>query len=353
MHTNLKSDSIYRDLTNSAGLGSISKLKLAGVDNPEKFLSSKNSYTLHKVSKKKFKRRPFIVKGPGVTVACDVAYMLHYQKDNDGCKYMLVFIDIFSRYLSVYPVKTIKSKDISPKIKHFFDNSIYKYSKMLTDEGVEFTSKSVNELLNKMQVCAYHTFNRDIKASHAERVIRTLKMKISRYITEFNTERYIDVLPIIVETYNHTKNRGINYKTPADVHLITNWEKIVITRNQMYKKERKQKSKPLTHKLRVGEHVRISLARKIFDKESNIKNTREIFKISKINNTYPITYSLIDLEDKEIKGTFYKEELITVDNSGDYRVNVLKSRKRRGKTEYLVKYIDFPDSKSEWVKKLV
>lgn len=353
MHTNLNTDTLYRDLSNSAGLGSITKLKKAGVLNPEKFLNSKDSYTLHKVTPKKFKRRPFLVKGPGITIACDVAYMIHYQKDNDGYKYLLVFIDIFSRYLSVYPLKSIKSKDVIPNLKHFFNNSIYKYSKILTDEGKEFTSKSIIELLDKIDVCAYHTFNREIKAAHVERVIRTLKMKISRYITEFNSERYIDVLPTIVDAYNHTNHRGLGNKTPVDVHLITNWEKITNSFKQMYKKERKQNSKSFTNMLSVGEHVRISLTRKTFDKESNIRNTREIFKIDKINETYPVTYSLVDLENKKIEGSFYKQELIVVQNSGKYRVEVLKTRKKRGIIEYLVKYIDYPSSKTEWVKQLV
>ena len=249
MYSDINTDNIYRDLSNPGSLGSISKLKQAGVNNPQKYLRTKDSYTLHKLTRKRFKRRPFITNGPGNLVCSDVAYLKDYNKSNDGVAYLMIFIDVFSRYLSVYTLKSLKSQDVVPNMRDFFKNSIYKYSNMVTDEGVEFTSRATMQLLNKLKVCRYHTYNREIKAAPAERVIRTLKMKIARYITEFNSERYIDDLPQIVETYNHTKHRGLNYKTPTDVHLLTDWTDIVSVHKQMYKYKNKFKCKPLSNAL--------------------------------------------------------------------------------------------------------
>lgn len=355
MHTDLNPDIIYINLSEPGGLGSISKLKQAGVKNPRRYLNSKDSYTLHKVTKKRFKRRPFITAGPGKLICCDVAYLKNYEKSNDGNGYLLVFIDVFSRYLTVYMLKSLKSKDIIPKMDDFFSNSIYKYTKMITDEGIEFTSNASVQLLNKLKVCRYHTYNREIKASHAERVIKTLKMKISRFITEFNSERYIDDLSKIVDTYNHTSHRGLAYKTPIDIHLITKWGDIVSSFKDSYKYKNRIKSKSLSNVLRPGVHVRlvaVETTQNRFVKESNIRNTREIFQIEKLKKTHPVTYSLRDLENKKIEGSFYRDELIPVENSGNYRIKILKTRKRLGEIEYLVTYIDYPESKSEWVKSL-
>ena len=180
-------------------------------------------------------------------------------------------------------------------------------------------------------------------------------MKIARYITEFNTERNIDDLPKIVQAYNFTKHRGLNYRTPTDIHLLTEWSDIVTAFKLMYKYRKKRVSKSLSTVLRKGAHVRIVssyVTKNRFFKEANIRNTREIFKIAKINRTHPVTYSLQDLENKRIDGGFYKEELIPVENSGKYRIEILRTREKGGKIEYLVKSIDYPQSCNKWVDRL-
>ncbi|GFW79191.1 uncharacterized transposon-derived protein F54H12.3 [Trichonephila clavipes] len=60
-----------------------------------------------------------------------------------------------------------------------------------------------------------------------------------------------------------------------------------------------------------------------------------------------------DLQGEEIKGTYYEAELQKVVDSGFYPVeNVIKQRKRRGITEYFVKFLGYPEKcnmKSEFV----
>ena len=62
-------------------------------------------------------------------------------------------------------------------------------------------------------------------------------------------------------------------------------------------------------KYEVGDVVRIPIYLSAFTKEITGKWTRELFKISKINDTKPITYNIVDLNNKPIEGTFYAEEL--------------------------------------------
>ena len=67
-------------------------------------------------------------------------------------------------------------------------------------------------------------------------------------------------------------------------------------------------SKP---KFKVGDKVRISkYKRKVFDKRYTPNWTEEVFTIDKIQYTNPITYKLKDLNNEEIKGSFYEPELL-------------------------------------------
>ena len=70
-----------------------------------------------------------------------------------------------------------------------------------------------------------------------------------------------------------------------------------------------------------------------------------------VKNTVPVTYSLKDHDDDTIKGSFYESELQICDKSdGIYPIErVIRTRRYRGRTQYLVKYIGYPDSFNSWV----
>ena len=52
--------------------------------------------------------------------------------------------------------------------------------------------------------------------------------------------------------------------------------------------------KTLTPKCSIGDHVRIPKKKKIFDKGYTQRWTEEVFKISKIQLTIPVTYKITD-----------------------------------------------------------
>ncbi|GFU12775.1 uncharacterized transposon-derived protein F54H12.3 [Trichonephila clavipes] len=77
---------------------------------------------------------------------------------------------------------------------------------------------------------------------------------------------------------------------------------------------------------------------------------RELFTVYEIVQRIPIVYRLKDLQGEEIKGTYYEAELQKVVDSGFYPVeNVIKQRKRRGITEYFVKFLGYPEKFNDWV----
>ena len=78
--------------------------------------------------------------------------------------------------------------------------------------------------------CVKHVTTSDhSKANYAERVIRTVKGKLGRYMAYKKTRRWIDVLQDITDSYNNTYHRSIRM-SPTEV-LSTNdailWKKSV------------------------------------------------------------------------------------------------------------------------------
>ena len=62
-------------------------------------------------------------------------------------------------------------------------------------------------------------------------------------------------------------------------------------------------------RLKVGDRVSISKFKNIFAKGYAPNWSSEIFIVDKVNDTVPYTYSLKDLNDEEIIGSFYDREL--------------------------------------------
>ena len=62
----------------------------------------------------------------------------------------------------------------------------------------------------------------------------------------------------------------------------------------------------------VGDKVRISKNKFVFDKGYTRNYTREIFKISQVLLRPIPVYKIVDNTDSEIKGVFYSQELLKV-----------------------------------------
>ena len=89
---------------------------------------------------------------------------------------------------------------------------------------------------------------------------RTMKARMFRYFQYRQTNRYIDVLKDLVESYNQSFHRSIKM-APASVNKDNNhltWENTYI--------KTLQDDKKITFKFKVGDYVRLSYLRKAFDK---------------------------------------------------------------------------------------
>ena len=107
---------------------------------------------------------------------------------------------------------------------------------------------------------------------------------------------YYDVLDDVVNKYNNTKHSTIKMK-PIDVRDNNN--------KRVYIDEHNGKRS----RFKVVDRVRISKFKNIFAKAYTPNWSKEIFIVDKINDAVPYTYNLKDLNDEEIIGSFYDQEL--------------------------------------------
>ena len=253
------------------------------------------------------------------------------SKVNDGYKFLLLVIDTFSKYGYLIPLKNKKGKTVADALKDIFKKR--KPEKLWADKGKEFDNKNVKDLIE-----LYHTENEE-KSSIVERWVRTIKEKMWKYFTDNNTYKYIDVLPDLVEDYNNTVHSTIKL-TPKEASKKKN--KLTVWRN-LYPDRYKKYN--ITPKFSVGDEVRISKKKAVFEKGYTTRWTEEIFTITEIKNTNPVTYKLADLQGEKITGTFYEPELQKTEQQIFRIEKVIKKEKGRS----LVKWKGYSDKFNSWV----
>ena len=257
--------------------------------------------------------------------------MQTFSRFNRGVKYLLAVIDIFSKYGWLVPLKDKSGKSVATAFKQIFKER--KQTKIWVDKGKEFYNKDVKSLIE-----LYSTENEE-KSSVVERWNRTMKEKMWKYFSANSTSVYIDVLDDLVEQYNNTRHSSIKM-TPVEASKKPN--EIQVWRN-MYPEHVEIK----THHARfsVGDKVRITKKKKTFEKGYTPRWTEEVFTISAVQNTSPVTYKIPDLNGEEIQGTFYEAELQKT-NQDVYRIEKVV---KKGKTKSLVKWKGYPASFNSWV----
>ena len=284
------------------------------------------------------KRNRIIVGGVNQQWQMDLADMQSMQEFNDG--YLLVCIDVFSKYAWVVPLKNKTGPTLVEAFKVILSSG-RKPEKIMTDQGTEFLNKHFRALM-KEDIELYNTYN-ETKASIVERLIRTLKSKMWRYFMAKKTMRYVDMLPDLVYSYNHSVHRSIKTK-PAEV-TAENESKVWHT---LYDHEA---VKDVKYKFKIGDKVRIRKVKGTFEKGYLPNFSKEIFTISKQIPRDPPVYKLKDLDGEELKGMFYEKELQKVIKEDDmYEIEkILKKRGRGNNVHYLVKWLGYPNKFNSWV----
>ena len=144
-----------------------------------------------------------------------LADMQLISKFNKGFRFLLCVIDIFSRYAWVVPLKDKKDISIVDAFQKVLDDLNRKPNRIWVNKGSTLYNNSFKKWLQDNDIDMYSIHNEG-KSVVAERLIRTLKTKIYKYMTSVSKNVYINKLDDIVGEYNNTYHRTIKMK-PVDV----------------------------------------------------------------------------------------------------------------------------------------
>ena len=265
------------------------------------WLSGKLSYTLHKPARKRFKRNRTTVFYVNELFQLDLIDLRSLRRYNDGATFILTVIDVFSKMAFA---KILRDKRADTVLRAFTDilrESGRTPTKVETDQGLEFTNTKFQRELEKRGITFFTTYSEN-KASVVERFNRTLKTRMWVFFTNNNTYRYVDVLPDLLKAYNSSPHSSIKGRTPESVTEDNN---LKVWRES----HAAPKSCGVKLKFRVGDKVRISRDKGVFEKGYEHNWSEEYFIIHKARRRTPPVYVLKDLNGEILKGIFYEQQL--------------------------------------------
>lgn len=276
----------------------------------------------------------------------DLIDMQKYAPDNNGFRYILTVIDVFSKKAFAIPIKAKNGASVSEALKTIFTQYVPK--NLQTDEGLEYKNKEVQSLLKQYKVHYFVARNEHIKCSIVERFHRTLLSKIHKYFTAMDTRRYFDKLNSFMKAYNNSVHRSIKM-TPNDVNDNNIREVFrnlygANTLRELLKNQYRQKL------LKEGDNVRIQAPKGTFTKGYLQNFTDRIYTIDRpMRGVRRPVYRLKEYGGQVIKGNFYPEEVQKVKEGDLFRARILGERKRAGEKQNLVEWVGYPDYEPEWI----
>ena len=305
----------------------------------EKYLKSDDTYTLHKPVQKPKRYRRVYTKGISYLYNIDLVDMSAYESSNKGYKWIIMVIDTFSKKLWAFKTKNKGGKTITDAVRALLTKN--RPQKIETDKGTEFKNTHFLSLLRRLRIKTY-SIESDRKCSIVERSNRTIKTRMWRAFTSQGSHVWYNILDDLIHGYNNSVHRSIKMK-PVDVNPTNEAE---VRRNLFPPEPAKKRAS-----FKIGDSVRITRKKSTFQKGYEQTHSWEVFNISEIKDTNPVTYGIKDYNSDYIKGSFYESELLKVDKSSNiYPIErIVRRRTIRGRTQYLVKYLGYSDIFNDWI----
>jgi transposase InsO family protein len=214
--------------------------------------------------------------------------MNYYAKHNGGTSFVLLAIDIFSRYAWAVPLQTKQATTVKKGFDELLDKAIgRKPQRVRTDPGGEFANRMMKKWFDNHDILHTVTHN-EMKANYVERLIKTIKSRIVKYFHHNNTFQYVKHLDDFMEGYNNTYHSSIKMK-PSSVNKSNElmlWQQQYVepyvkeinnTKVNDVKKQKTKKKDKKTFRFKTGDKVCISHLMSLFQREYDQKWTGGLY----------------------------------------------------------------------------
>ena len=348
-----------------ASFSSLARLyKHAKKENPKvkkqdvkEYLEKQYTYSRHFRLRKHFPRRKCLFLRIDETWAADLIEISSLSSYNGGYNYICNVIDCFSRKMWARSLKQKTNKEVEMALRSIIESNQGRSPyRLWTDLGSEFLGPPIRAFYEEQEILRY-SVSSPLKSMIVERANASLENLLYKMMTSLQTAKWTHLLADAVAAYNARVSRSLHGLSPDFAHEKRNEKWLRQKFLEDYKKH-KEKFKNRPPSFKIGDFVRVSKNRRIF--ERGYEPTTEIptKQIVDVLRTYPITYRLSGGN----KRAFYAQELVKVKPIDDPRelgyfiererkINTKKLRSGKvsgGQIQYLLKSKN-DSEQSSWI----
>jgi hypothetical protein len=263
---------------------------------------------------------------PFEIVQMDIFDFSKYASSNYNFKYMMAFVDVFTRYAMIYPMKTKNIDDTTAALEKFIEPVTPVI--IMSDNDSSFLGEKFQDLLDEHNII----LEPNVKGDHfALGIIDNFAKRIRDFFSKINLKykinkySWVDNIPQFITTYNKSPHMALDGLSPLEALEEKNFAKIFEIN------ARKGLKNKTVSDIEPGDKVRIKIAG-MFSKGSEPQYSDKVYTVETVKG------STIHLNDGEIKKRYnlLKVPKDTVSSSK----NILKVEAEKAKVEKVVKQID-------------
>lgn len=328
------------------------KFTLAEVDEWVKKQNVQQLFSQPRVTAEKFS--PIMTAGINHEWHLDLVDMRQFKdQGNNGTAWILVVVDILSRYMWGVPMKDKTAASSANAFRKVLKSAENKPFNITTDSGSEFkgafgTLVDDNVIIHRMVNSGDHRALGKIDAA-----IKKLKIVIFKWMS-INGPKWAPHLKEFVDNYNTTPHMnlqiGNEMLSPSE---ITEDNADAIYQSE-YKRKKEVEKKKKINLLNVGDKVRVKLSvvKSLFPKQRAFKQvwTTETYPIVKVNKvTYTVNVGT-EVKPREKRLDFNDVRAAAILDEDTAEIDeILKTRTRKGKKELFVSWKGYDKSHNQWI----
>ena len=214
---------------------------------------------------------------------------LFFMPESDGKEYQqaILMIDVFSKFMTVVPLKLKQADAVLEAIKQGIENMGKKPEIIYSDDEGSFNSKQAQQFYENENIT--HLITRG-HAPFAERAIRTIKNMIYKRMETKPESNWYDpeVLSNALVTYNYRNKHRMTNHTPNEARK---GDKTMDVKSNMEVHNIKKRKYP---EINIGDNVRYFVKRKNFQKEREPVWSKTLHKITDITQDHGLNFYKVE-----------------------------------------------------------
>ena len=241
----------------------------------------------------------FKIVAPPKHFQADIFFLSAYKRSNSNTSMFMILVDVLSRKMLIYPMKSKTQESIVAALKLFkkdvpgalglYTDDDYSASKVVAyceQAGMMLTSDVAND----------DHYDKGDKLGIVDRATRTIKTLIRNYMLANNTARFLPKLQDLVDNYNSTPHTSLKGRTPDAAYADLAFQKAEYERLTAHNDALEG-----SIGLEVGDYVRRRVDRARFDKEG-ARFSADIYVVAEqVGHKYRIMDSEQELQPRKYK----------------------------------------------------